>query len=244
MPLRDHFHPPLSESRPWDGVHGQWPAMIVLDLFRRMPASYTASPRVHLGAEFEIDIAAFDEQDPLKSRSVNDSGGGAAATAVWAASKPTMAVEVKLEKQDEYEVLVHDRAKRLVAAIEIVSPANKDRPEHQRNFATKCAALMQQGVSVSIVDLVTVGRGNLYLEMLDLLRESDRSFAADLGSTYATSCRWREEGTSWKLESSAYPLRVNHSLPTLPLWLSPDLAVPLELEQTYEETCRVLRIGA
>jgi len=31
-------------------------------------------------------------------------------------------------------------------------------------------------------------------------------------------------------------------LPTLPLWLASNLAVPLELEQTYEETCQVLRI--
>jgi hypothetical protein len=35
-----------------------------------------------------------------------------------------------------------------VAAIEIVSPANKDRPEHRRKFVAKCAALLQQGVSV------------------------------------------------------------------------------------------------
>ena len=27
-----------------------------------------------------------------------------------------------------------------------------------------------------------------------------------------------------------------------PVWLADDLAVPLELETTYEETCRVLRI--
>ena len=31
-------------------------------------------------------------------------------------------------------------------------------------------------------------------------------------------------------------------LPTLPLWLADNLAVPLELETSYEETCRILRI--
>ena len=31
-------------------------------------------------------------------------------------------------------------------------------------------------------------------------------------------------------------------LPTLPLWLADNFAVPLELEECYEETCRVLRI--
>jgi hypothetical protein len=31
-------------------------------------------------------------------------------------------------------------------------------------------------------------------------------------------------------------------LPTLPLRLADDLAVPLDLEASYEETCRFLRI--
>jgi hypothetical protein len=241
MPLRDHFHPPLSETRPWDGVHGAWPTMIVIDLNNRMPSIYTASPRIHLGTAFEIDIAAFDEQMERALGFVTEAPGGTA-TAVWTPPKPTMAVDVDLERQDEYEVLVHNRENRLVAAIEIVSPANKDRSENRRTFAAKCATLMQQGVSVSIIDLVTARRGNLYLDMLDVLGESDPSFSTDSNSIYATSCRWREVGEHWKLESWAYHLQVNHPLPTLPLWLASDLAVPLELEQTYEETCRVLRI--
>jgi len=35
---------------------------------------------------------------------------------------------------------------------------------------------------------------------------------------------------------------VGQPLPLLPLWLAENLAVPLELEATYEETCRILRI--
>ena len=44
------------------------------------------------------------------------------------------------------------------------------------------------------------------------------------------------------LETWAYPLTLGQALPTLPLWLTDKLAVPLELEECYEETCRVLRI--
>jgi hypothetical protein len=32
-------------------------------------------------------------------------------------------------------------------------------------------------------------------------------------------------------------------LPCLPLWLTEDLAVPLDLEASYEQTCRDLRIA-
>jgi hypothetical protein len=44
------------------------------------------------------------------------------------------------------------------------------------------------------------------------------------------------------LEVWAYSLVVSQPLPTLPLWLTDELAVALELEASYEATCRVLRI--
>jgi hypothetical protein len=36
---------------------------------------------------------------------------------------------------------------------------------------------------------------------------------------------------------------VGQTLPTLPIWLAPNFFVPLPLESSYEETCRLLRIG-
>lgn len=43
-------------------------------------------------------------------------------------------------------------------------------------------------------------------------------------------------------ETRAHTLMLGQPLPTLPLWLADNLAVPLELEPSYEETCHVLRI--
>src|SRR5690242_10928517 len=61
MPLRDHFHPPISKRSSWEGFHAQWPAMVVMALNRKLPAPYVAEPRVHLGAYYEIDIGALEE---------------------------------------------------------------------------------------------------------------------------------------------------------------------------------------
>src|SRR5688572_16051623 len=70
------------------------------------------------------------------------------------AGEPRVHLAVKTEPPDtdEYEVRVSDvkRWRRLVAAVEVVSPANKDRPEHRRLFVAKCAALLQQRVAVTI----------------------------------------------------------------------------------------------
>jgi len=45
-----------------------------------------------------------------------------------------------------------------------------------------------------------------------------------------------------RLETWNHALAVGQPLPTLPLWLATDLAVPLDLDSSYEETCRILRI--
>lgn len=56
MPLLDHFRPPISSKGSWEGLHGMWPATLVMQLSKLLPARYTAEPRVHLGQYFEIDV--------------------------------------------------------------------------------------------------------------------------------------------------------------------------------------------
>jgi hypothetical protein len=243
MPLRDHFHSPLDDKASWEEFHGQWPAMIVLDLARRLPQGYVAAPRVHLGAFVEIDVATFEREPSETPVSRGDHDGGVA-TAVWAPPRATLAVAADLPAQDEYEVRVYDvrRGRRLVAAIEIVCPTNKDRLEHRRAFVAKCSALLQQRVSVALVDLVTTRRFNLYGDLLDLMGQSDPSLEREASALYAAACRATRKNREWLVETWFHRLTIDEPLPTLPLWLSDDLAVPLELEPSYEETCQVLRL--
>ena len=131
MPLRDHFHPPLSNRSSWDLIHGQWPAMMVQQLNSCLPRGYAASPLIHFGSD--------------------------------------------LLKVDDYEVQIYyvKKNRRLVAAIEIVSPSNKDRPETRQVFVAICEALLRRGVSVAIVDVVTEKNFNLYAELLELRGQCD-----------------------------------------------------------------------
>jgi hypothetical protein len=50
----------------------------------------------------------------------------------------------------------------LVAAIEPISPSNKDRPESRRAFVGTVGALVQRSVCVALVDVVTIRDFNLY----------------------------------------------------------------------------------
>jgi hypothetical protein len=242
MPLRDHFRPPVKKLVSWESFHGMWPAIIVQRLHKILPARYIAAPIVHLGSRVEVDIAAFEKDDaPRFGTSTN---GGGVATAVWAPANASVEVETSLPDVDAFEVRVYDveDGRRLVAAVEFVSPANKDRLEHRGLFVGKCADLVSQGVAVSIVDLVTVRGGNLYTELLKGLGQSDKTLGVEPPSMYAASCRWIELGDRHLLQAWSHKLEIGQPLPTLPLWLAESLVVPLNLEESYQQACTDLRI--
>jgi hypothetical protein len=244
MPLRDHFRPPLDDSRSWDELHGAWPTVIVMALNRELPPRYVAAPRVHLGTHAEIDVTAYETDAPEPAAARTEDADGSVATVVWAPPQPTLDVAADLSDQDEYEVRVYDtqRHRRLVAAVEIVSPVNKDRPENRRGFVAKCEAQLRQHVSVAIVDLVTTRHFNLYRDLLELIGQTDPTLLPEPPDLYASACRWKRGANSGRLQTWSHALAIGQPLPTLPLWLADNLAVPLELEASYEEACRILRI--
>lgn len=241
MPLREHFHPPLTSIASWEELHGQWPAVIVQQLKKQLPAGFVAAPRVHAGAQAEIDIATFEKGALPGAFGVPDNGGG---TAVWSPPAPNLVIETESPDEDEYEVRIYDaeRDRYLVAAIELVSPANKDRPAKRNAFVGKCAALLRRGVAVSIVDLVTDRRFNLYSELLAFLGYADQTPRVETSATYAASCRWllKDEGATF--ESWSHVLTVGQPLPTLPLWLTDTYSIALDLEKSYEQACEDLSI--
>ncbi len=244
MPLRDHFRPPVWDHSSWEGFHGGWPMTMVQELSKVLPPEFTAEPRVHLGSYFEIDVCAFEDPSKPAPSSAPANGNGGVATATLAPPQPTLAIDCDLPEQYKYEVLVYDqsRGRELVAAVEIVSPANKDRPVNRRTFVARCATLLQNHVCVSIVDLVTIRSFNLYADLLDLMGQSDPAFTPNPPATYAITCRGRKVGEISRVETWAYPLIVGQPLPKLPIWLDDERHVWLDLEASYEETCRVLRI--
>jgi hypothetical protein len=211
--------------------------MIVHQLRKRLPAVYSAEPRVRLGSTVEIDIGAREEQTPAVATNIVPGNGGAAVAV--APPLPSTLVESTLPDQYEYEVRIFDdeRESILVAAIEFVSPANKDRPTARNAFIAKCAMLLESGVAVTIIDLVTNRHFNLYADLLQFIGQCDPRLSADPPNIYAASCRWTIQDAKTYFETSSQGLVIGEPLPTLPLWLSPAITVSLELEPNYEQTC-------
>ncbi len=170
---------------------------------------------------------------------------GADGPRTWEAPAPVLAVAVDLPAFDgvEVQVFADDGDPRLVAAVELLSSRNKDRPAARQAFAVMCVGYLHLGRSVVVVDTVTTRRADLNGTILSLLGVDVSAAAPPLSSHSAVSYRavGREEEPQ-QLQLWPASLALAQPLPTLPLWIAPDFSVPLDLEASYQMTCADLRI--
>jgi hypothetical protein len=239
MPLLDHFNPPLNRTHPWRSFHGAWAAAMARLLNQGiLPPGYYAVPLVDFDGSVEIDVAALREHGATVAE------GESAASQPWSAPAPgaTVAVEMPAVDAVEVQVFADDGDPRLTAAVELLSPRNKDRPQARRAFAVKCVGYLQQGSSVVVVDTVTTRRANLHEEILSLLGVAAGTVATPPGLSavsYRAADRDEEEQ---QLQLWPEPLALGQPLPTLPLWIAADFSVRLDLETSYRTACDDLRI--
>ena len=251
MPLLDHFHPPLSPARHWESFHAKW-ANAISDTLNEslLPPGYFSEIQVHVGSRVEVDIGAFVGVRPGPP-SPGDLGGGTATltapVAVWAPPAPQMTMPAIFP--DSVQVLVYktEGGFTLVAAVELVSPGNKDREDARSSFAAKCVAYLREGVGLVTIDIVTSRRVNLHNELIQLLGVGERFLLPNdalRAAAYRPTRREvsREQSLVEKIEVWHSDLGVGQKLPTLPLALDRGIMVPLDLEGTYTDTLRRSRI--
>ncbi|HVS36253.1 MAG TPA: DUF4058 family protein [Gemmataceae bacterium] len=243
MPLLDHFHPPLSEERHWESFHSKWANALVDELNQTLlPPGYFAEPYAHIGARVEIDAATFNGAVSPGGPAPN----GATATAsrqTWAPPPPTLVMPAAFPDVFEVQVFSTETGPRLVAAIELVSPANKDRAEHRRAFAVKCASCLTQGIALIVVDVVTNRGGNMHDEMARVLPDAAAFLFPAAPPLYVAAYRPIQRDDAAQIEAWLTPLAVGRPLPTSPLALSAELCLPIDLESTYMDARRRLRLG-
>jgi hypothetical protein len=131
----------------------------------------------------------------------------------------------------------------LVAAIELVSPGNKDRADERRAFAAKCASYLYRGISLVIIDVITSRRANLHNETMRLMETAPATHLPD--DTWLCAVAYRPVLRQERAEIDLWtaPCAVGQPLPTMPLRLTGDLFVPVDFETSYQETCRRRRLA-
>jgi hypothetical protein len=231
MPLLDHFRPPLSHRR--HSFPAAWATTIAGHLnLEVLPAGFFAEPRVSWGG-IQVDIACRGEPDC-------DGASGFSAR-LWSPARAALKAPLRFGRQDSVgvRILNEEGGPKLAAAVELVTPANKQ-PAGRLAFTVRAAAYLQSDVCVILIDVVTTGRGNLHAELLSALQVETPPESQD--ELYAAAYRAVMEGEVYSLEVWRERLELGAPLPVLPLWIDPETALPLDLEATYQAACRSLRI--
>lgn len=247
MPLRDHFHPPLSNVRHWNAFHSRWATALADALNAELlPEGYFAEPQVHVGSRVEIDVATFSESESPEQTATRATQNGGVATAArtvkWTPPAPALVMDIKFPDEIEVQVLSTEGGPTVVAAIELISPGNKDRNEKRQAFVSKCVSYLAEGIGLIIIDIVTSRSANLHNEIVSLLGQGDDFHLETESGLYAVAYRpWRSEK---KEAVDLWPavLHLEQALPLLPLALRGYGCLPIELEATYMEACRRLRL--
>ena len=131
----------------------------------------------------------------------------------------------------------HLSGHRLIALLEIVSPANKDRARHVEDFAAKAVEALDFGVHVLLVDLFPPGSHDPYGmhgAICQRLEQSNEPYdvPAEAPLTLASFA------AGPRVEVFAEYLAVGAVLPDMPLFLRPDRYVNAPLESTYQAAYR------
>src|SRR5262249_46317143 len=155
MPLLDHSLPIVEQRGPWATFHSFWCCTIVAQTNQLLPA-----PRfyglVHVRAGWRVE-GEVSESDPEAFE---------VACPPW---KPTATLDTVFPSNVEVHVMDADRGPEPAAVVALATPDNKRGGAARRAFAAKCAAYLQRGVGLAIVDVAPHGRCNLHNELMDLL---------------------------------------------------------------------------
>jgi hypothetical protein len=201
-----------------------------------LPPGYYAAPFVDRDGPIEIDVAALHASEPAV-------GNGANGAQAWNPGEAQLSVAVAWATVDDVrvEVRTNDGDPRLAAAIELVSPRNKDREKSREAFGAKCAEHLRRGCGVVMVDVVTTRHADMNAEVLAAL-EAEMPDTAPVGRA-AVSYRSVGREATGQLQVWPFALEVGQPLPTVPLWLHGEIAVQLDLEASHAAACADLRIG-
>jgi hypothetical protein len=235
MPLHD-----WTDDRGWDSVHQLWINSLLFWLQERLPAGY----RAYLGSVPGLTVAAEPGRPDIGIRDWQSPQPEAAAPGSAVLVEPpqpdfqTVAL-LNAEQQAAIHILFQGR---LIAAIELVSPRNKDRPTSREFYRNRYLAYLWSGVHLMLVDVHRRPLGFSFVEAM----AAEMQCRLPLGlPPHAVS--WNVGGTTPEggqfLDGWYRSLEVGQPLPTLPLSLTAGRSLLIDLEATYAEATRASLFG-
>lgn len=200
-----------------------------------LPEGYYSLAEQHAGANIPDLLTLHAGAEPA-SREGSGKGTSAVLEAAPRVSRKMTIGDLRKGKRRTLAVR-HVTGHRLVAILEIVSPANKDRWQSVADFVNKVEIALQCGVHALVLDLFPPGKNDpagFPGAIWQRLEKTDQVYdlPTDESSTLASF-----------VAGSAVDIYLEHPqvgdiLADMPLFLRPDLFVDLPLEATYQEAFR------
>jgi hypothetical protein len=230
MPLHD-----WTDERGWDSVHPLWLTYLLEYVQERLPEGYKA----FLGGVPSLTVdSGFGKPDV----SVRQWGPGAApetATTGIGVLEPDLEASVAFHLAPQRALYI-DFHGQLIAALELVSPRNKDRADAKEAYSNRYLGYLCLGVHLLLVDVLPRPKG---FSFSDVITSALGMEVAPLPPPFAAAYRVGEVVPVAEVVGSLMglwrrPLQVGQSLPSLPLPLSVHQAVVIDLEETYQRAAK------
>jgi hypothetical protein len=213
----------------WEGVHDIWIVELLRCVKPLLPAGYRAyigsSPALTIGAPVERPDVAVRQW--LPEPSVEESPLSPPSNVL---PEPDEEVAtITLDPQTALLVAAHGR---LVAAVELISPRNKERDSARAVYLARYLSYLQEGAHLLLVD---VHRRPLGCSFADALAVELQIHQPPTPAPMAVSYRVGEPAPTGGRFLAIWrsPLAAGQPLPTVPLPLAVQLSIPVDLETTY-----------
>lgn len=218
MPLHD-----WTDRYGWEGLHTYWMTEIGRFLRGNLPPGYRAIIGSH-------PLAAIGVTPVKPDVAVTNGTGHPHTTRTGTTWQPD--VEVSIATLDDDTTVQVEKNGRLVAIVELISPRNKDRPSARDEYAGRYTNYLRGGVHLLIVDVHRRPLGFSFPQAIAARLETElpapptpSSVSYQVGAAAAMGGRML---AAWQ-----NPLAVGQPLPEVPLPISLDDIVTLDLEGTY-----------
>lgn len=224
---------PLHEwaDRPgWAGMHHLWITELLRWVKPRLPEGYRAfigsAPILAIGGRREVAIHDWPHKQAV------DSSATPVQTGSSSQDECAPDVELAVATLDPNTALWVEKQGRLVAAVELISPRNKDRNSARETYLTRYLGYLLESVHLLLVD---VHRGPVGFSFADRIAQELSIDQKPLPPPLAVSYRVGETAATGGSYLAIWrrTLEVGSPLPTLPLPLTTHATVSVDLEQTY-----------
>ncbi len=229
MPLHD-----WTDERGWDSVHPLWLVYLVEWIQPRLPEGYKA----FLGGVPALTVGSANGKPDVSVRQWGPRPAVEPATATSVIEPDLHAnVAFRLDPQRAVHIDYHGQ---LIAAIELVSPRNKDRADAKETYTNRYLGYLRLGVHLLLVDVLPRPKGFSFSDAITGALGLD---VPPLSPPFAAAYRVGEvvpvnDDMGSLVDLWRRPLQVGQPLPTLPLPLSVHESVTIDLEETYQRAAK------